>query len=106
MTAKVSSTTSTCCWPMNISCTSRRHARRVYETYALKERPGEYLQIGSMIGNLLMDHEIVIRQLRSDVDICADKYHDMGTSDFLTGLMERHEKMAWMLRAMLESGSK
>jgi starvation-inducible DNA-binding protein len=26
----------------------------------------------------------------------------MGTSDFLTGVMEAHEKMAWMLRAFLE----
>jgi starvation-inducible DNA-binding protein len=25
----------------------------------------------------------------------------MGTNDFLTGLMEQHEKMAWMLRAFL-----
>ena len=24
-----------------------------------------------------------------------------STSDFLTGLMEKHEKMAWMLRAFL-----
>jgi len=60
----------------------------------LKEHPGEYFQIGGMIGNLLTDREMVIRQLRSDVDICADKYHDMGTSDLLTGLMERHNKMA------------
>jgi starvation-inducible DNA-binding protein len=29
----------------------------------------------------------------------------MGTNDFLTGLMERHEKMAWMLRAFLEGRS-
>ena len=72
----------------------------------LKEHPGEYFQIGGMIGNLLTDQEMVIHQLRSDVDICADKYHDMGTSDLLTGLMEQHEKMAWMLRAMLEDGSK
>ena len=32
---------------------------------------------------------------------CADKYQDAGTNDFLTGLMEQHEKMAWMLRACL-----
>ena len=32
-----------------------------------------------------------------------DKHGDAGTSDFLTGLMERHEKMAWMLRAFLEA---
>jgi starvation-inducible DNA-binding protein len=28
-----------------------------------------------------------------------EKHNDAGTSDFLTGLMEKHEKMAWMLRA-------
>ena len=31
-----------------------------------------------------------------------DKYADAGTSDFLTGLLEKHEKMAWMLRAYNE----
>jgi len=40
-----------------------------------------------------------------DVETCADTYHDMGTNDFLTGLMEQHEKMAWMLRAFLEGPS-
>jgi starvation-inducible DNA-binding protein len=29
----------------------------------------------------------------------------MGTNDFLTGLMEQHEKMAWMLRAFLRAES-
>jgi DNA-binding ferritin-like protein len=26
----------------------------------------------------------------------------MGTNNFLTDLMEKHEKMAWMLRAFLD----
>jgi starvation-inducible DNA-binding protein len=30
------------------------------------------------------------------------RHGDAGTSDFRTGLMERHEKMAWMLRSFLE----
>ncbi len=34
-----------------------------------------------------------------------DRYHDIGTNDFLTGLMEKHEKMAWMLRAYVEGKS-
>jgi starvation-inducible DNA-binding protein len=55
-----------------------------------------------MIANLLADHETIIRHLRMDLETCGDKYHDMGTNDFLTGLMEQHEKMAWMLRAFLE----
>jgi len=39
--------------------------------------------------------------VRTDADVCDEKYRDMGTNDFLIGLMERHEKMAWMLRAFL-----
>jgi starvation-inducible DNA-binding protein len=67
----------------------------------LKEHPGHYPEAREMIASLLNDHEAVIRRLRSDLETCADKYHDMGTNDFLTGLMEQHEKMAWMLRAFL-----
>ncbi len=55
-----------------------------------------------MIENLLADHEQIIRDLRHDVEVCADELNDQGTADFLTGLMEQHEKMAWMLRAFLE----
>ena len=50
-----------------------------------------------MVQNLLADHEKVIQYLREDVDACGEKYHDAGTQDFLTGLMEEHEKTAWML---------
>jgi starvation-inducible DNA-binding protein len=71
----------------------------------LKERPGHYPNAREMIGNLLADHETSIRQLRMDLETCAERYHDMGTNDFLTGLMEKHEKMAWMLRAFLEAES-
>jgi len=51
-----------------------------------------------MIANLLADHETIIRSLRQVVDQTA-QLGDTGTSDFLTGAMEAHEKMAWMLRA-------
>jgi len=53
-----------------------------------------------MVQHLLHDHETLIRTLRRDVTLTAG-YGDAGTSDFLTGLLERHEKMAWMLRAFL-----
>lgn len=43
----------------------------------------------------MADHEAVVRQLRADVDTIANA-HDVGTSDFLTGLMEQHKKMAWV----------
>ncbi|WP_337863507.1 DNA starvation/stationary phase protection protein [Nitrososphaera sp.] len=59
-----------------------------------------------MLSNLLGDHEAVIRNLRKDSETVMDKYGDSGTNDFLIGLMEQHEKMAWMIRAHIEgSGS-
>jgi starvation-inducible DNA-binding protein len=54
-----------------------------------------------MVADLLADHETLIRSLRADVETTASTYNDAGTSGFLTGLMEQHEKTAWMLRALL-----
>jgi len=36
------------------------------------------------------------------VDQSSEEFHDEGTADFLTGLMEQHEEMAWMLRSFME----
>ena len=53
------------------------------------------------IRELLTDHESVIIHLRENITPFAGELKDTGTSDFITGLMETHEKMAWMLRAHL-----
>ncbi len=71
------------------------------ECATLKEEPGVNPAAMQMVANLVADHEQVIRNLRTFVDQ-TEELNDMGTSDFLTGLMEAHEKMAWMLRAFLE----
>ncbi len=67
----------------------------------LKEQPGLDLPAKEMLKNLLDDHETVIRVLRVDIESVADEFQDMGTNNFLTDLMEKHEKMAWMLRSFL-----
>jgi len=51
------------------------------------------------IRELLADHESIIIYLRENVSRLADEFKDYGTSDFITQLMETHEKMAWFLRA-------
>jgi starvation-inducible DNA-binding protein len=56
-----------------------------------------------MLRNLLGLHERMIVQLRADSEACTGRLKETGTADFLTGLMSRHEKVAWMLRAQLES---
>jgi starvation-inducible DNA-binding protein len=66
----------------------------------LKENPGDYPPAQAMLANLLADHEEVIRTLRVGAEVAA-KHNDIGTNDFLIGLMEKHEKMAWMLRSFV-----
>ena len=67
----------------------------------LKEHPGEYPDANTMVSNLLTDHESVIQTIREKIPAC-DKYGDIGTEDFLTALLEKHEKTSWMLRSILE----
>ncbi len=54
-----------------------------------------------LLQGLLDMQESVIRSIRSCIDPIEDEHGDAGTADFLTGLMEQHEKMAWMIRAHL-----
>jgi starvation-inducible DNA-binding protein len=68
----------------------------------LKESPGKYPVQMEMIKELLSDHEVVIVAIRKSIDECDDTYKDKGTADFLTGLMETHETIAWTLRRYLD----
>ncbi|MGI9566735.1 MAG: Dps family protein [Nitrosopumilus sp.] len=68
----------------------------------LSEHPGEYSDASTMASNLLKDHETVIRIIREKIPEIGSTYGDVGTEDFLTSLMEKHEKTAWMLRSILE----
>lgn len=64
---------------------------------SLKEDTGDIPEPAEMVKNLLKQHEAVIRLLRNGIDATTK---DMGTSNFLTDLIEKHEKMAWMLRSL------
>jgi starvation-inducible DNA-binding protein len=66
----------------------------------LTEAPGENPSADGLIEALVLDHEMIIRQLRDDI-IATAELGDDGTTDFFTGLLEQHEKTAWMLRSHL-----
>lgn len=68
----------------------------------IKESPNHYPSQKEMVKELLEDHEIVIVQLRKDVDTSSEENKDAATADFLTGLLAAHETMAWTLRRYLE----
>ncbi len=67
----------------------------------LKENPAKYPTQTDMLQELLNDHETLIRQLRKQIENCSKKYNDAGTADFLTGIMEAHETISWILRRYL-----
>lgn len=68
----------------------------------LSEQIKEKNDSKGFIKELLIDHESIIMHLRENITVFANDYHDLGTSDYITGLMETHEKMAWMLRSHLK----
>jgi starvation-inducible DNA-binding protein len=72
----------------------------IKETSLEEDHSGEVKTL-HMFERLLTDHEQITRELRDDVNTVTDDLEDAGTADFLTGLMEAHEKMAWMLRKYL-----
>lgn len=64
--------------------------------------PGTGLSSDHMLFALLALHEDLVVQLRTGA-ACAERFGDIGTANFLTGLLKQHEKAAWMLRSHLET---
>ena len=67
----------------------------------LSEQPGEHPPAQEMCKRLLADHESIIQRMRKAIAVCEEQ-GDEGTADMLTGFMEDHTKMAWMLRSLVE----
>ena len=66
----------------------------------LKENPNSYPSQKEMITELLADYEaIIISQRKFITDL--EENPDYGTIDFLTAILEKNEKTAWILRRYL-----
>jgi len=68
----------------------------------LSEQPGAYPDARTMVANLVADHESVVRNLRGDIEMINETADEVGAEDLLTGILQQHQKMAWMLRMVLE----
>ena len=68
----------------------------------LTEQNSEKNDSKGFIKELLEDHETIIIVLREHIKSFSNDFHDLGSSDFVTGIMEIHEKMAWFLRSHLK----
>jgi starvation-inducible DNA-binding protein len=68
----------------------------------LSEQSREKNDSAGFMKELLADHESIVIHMRENINYLANELNDAGTSDFITGLMETHEKMSWMLRSHLK----
>ena len=68
---------------------------------SLKEEAKEHFPALDMIRILKEGHETIIEKLREEIQPISEMGDD-GTADFLTAIMEAHEKEAWFLRAHFE----
>lgn len=73
------------------------------DSASLDEHAGAASVSEKMLSELASDHDTLIRKMRELIDDFEQKYDDAGSSDFITGVMKEHEKMAWMLRASVPS---
>ena len=71
------------------------------EEARLEEVPGPGPEAREMLLILLADHEALAGELREDAAEIENELGDRPTADFLTSLVIRHEKLAWMLRATI-----
>ena len=76
--------------------------KQFLELTHLTEQTREKNDSKGFIKELLNDHENIIINIRTQIDLLAEKLKDAGTGDYLTGLIEYHEKVAWMLRSHLK----
>ncbi|MEX0849144.1 MAG: DNA starvation/stationary phase protection protein [Candidatus Dependentiae bacterium] len=70
------------------------------ENTNIPENPDVNPSANMMIKLLLEGHESIIKNLRELV-IYTVEINDTGTNNFVSDLIEKHEKAAWMLRAHL-----
>ncbi|CAM4147568.1 Dps family protein [Zobellia laminariae] len=68
----------------------------------LEENKPDQTDSASFMTALLKDHDKVIKFIRESIGDNAEAHNDEGTADFITGILQAHEQMAWMLRASLK----
>lgn len=61
----------------------------------------DYSNSALIFEELLHHHKSIIRCIQHEIYPISHQCKDIGTTDFLTGLLGRHQKMAWMLKSFL-----
>ncbi len=76
--------------------------REMMDHMDLNEKSGRDLSANEMIRTLLGDHQKVQNLIHETLEKEGLFASDPGTEDFLTELLEKHEKESWMLKSHLD----
>lgn len=68
---------------------------------SIREKPDKHPSAEVMINELLRDHLLIQEQIKEALAEEGVFDNDQGTEDFLIGLLQKHEKTSWMLKAHL-----
>jgi starvation-inducible DNA-binding protein len=66
----------------------------------IREADAKPLKAGAMIADLLRSHQQA-RERIAKAAAFADEIDDEGTEDMMTGRMQEHDKIMWMLRSQM-----
>ncbi len=68
-----------------------------FNEHSILKESTKYEEKDAMVKELLADYQKLISQIRDFIKE-TDETSDFGTSDFLTGIIQKHEAQAWILR--------
>ena len=77
--------------------------KKMYSEKDIKDSSEDRLTEEDMLKNLLSDHVSIQGQIKEILGMEDHFEHDPGSQDFLVSLLQKHEKMGWMLRSHLYS---
>ena len=69
---------------------------------SLDETNSKRMSAEQMINDLLKDHLTIQETIKEGLKDRKMLDEDPGTEDFLTGVLQKHEKTSWMLQAQLQ----
>lgn len=52
---------------------------------------------------LKKDHESIVSIIQHEINPISDHFNNRATADFLSGILEQHKKMGWMLRMFMSN---
>ena len=68
-----------------------------FNDHSILKESTKYEEKDAMVNELLEDYRILITKIREFIKE-IDETDDFGTADFLTGIIQKHEAQAWILR--------